>query len=69
MSKLKVDSLSVFPIFKEYITAFNDNNYGQLFLNYMKNGGMSGNIDILKSNSNDIDKYLDGIFSTVVYKV
>ena len=54
--------------FKEYISAFNDKNYQQLFLNYMKNGGMSGNISILKSNPNDIDKYLDGIFSTIVYK-
>ena len=34
----------------------------------MKNGGMTGGIDILKTNSNDIDKYLDGIFSTIVYK-
>ena len=54
--------------FKEYVTAFNDNNnYQQLFLDYMKNGGMPGNIDILKTN-NDVNKYLDGIFSTVVYK-
>ena len=34
----------------------------------MKNGGMPGNINILKTNPNDIDKYLDGIFSTIVYK-
>ncbi len=54
--------------FKEYVSAFNDNNYYQLFLDYMKNGGMPGNIDILKNNPNDIDKYLDGIFSTIVYK-
>ncbi len=54
--------------FKEYVTAFDDNNYQQLFLNYMKNGGMPGNISILKTNYNDIDKYLDGIFSTIVYK-
>lgn len=54
--------------FKEYISAFNDKNYQQLFLNYMKNGGMPGNISILKSNPNDIDKYIDGIFSTIVYK-
>lgn len=54
--------------FKEYISAFDDNNYQQLFLNYMKNGGMPGNINILKTNPNDIDKYLDGIFSTIVYK-
>lgn len=54
--------------FKEYVSAFDDNNYGQLFLNYMKNGGMPGNISILKTNPNDIDRYLDGIFSTIVYK-
>ena len=54
--------------FKEYITAFDDKNYQQLFLNCMKNGGMPGNIDILKTNPNDLDKYLDGIFSTIVYK-
>ena len=54
--------------FKEYVSAFDDNNYPQLFLNYMKNGGMPGNISIIKSNPNDLDKYLDGIFSTIVYK-
>ncbi len=54
--------------FKEYVSAFDDNNYQKLFLEYMKNGGMPGNISILKSNPNDIDKYLDGIFSTIVYK-
>lgn len=54
--------------FKEYTTAFDDKNYQQLFLNYMRNGGMPGNISILKTNPNDIDKYLDGIFSTIVYK-
>ena len=55
--------------FKEYITAFEDNkNYQQLFLEYMRNGGMPGNISILKSNPNDLDKYFDGIFSTIVYK-
>lgn len=54
--------------FKEYISAFQDKNYQQLFLDYMRNGGMPGCIDILKSSPNDVDKYLDGIFSTVVYK-
>lgn len=55
--------------FKEYISAFKgNNNYQQLFLEYMKNGGMPGNIPILKTNPNDLDKYLDGIFSTIVYK-
>ena len=54
--------------FKEYVSAFDSDNYQQLFLNYMKNGGMPGSISILKSNPNDIDKYLDGIFSTIMYK-
>ena len=54
--------------FKEYISAFDNNNYQQLFLDYMRNGGMPGNINILKSNVNDLNKYLDGIFSTIVYK-
>ncbi len=54
--------------FKEYVSAFNDNNYQKLFLDYMKNGGMPGNLSVLQTNPNDIDKYLDGIFSTIVYK-
>ena len=56
--------------FKEYCSAFKEKNESKdrLFLEYMKNGGMPGNIAILGTNPNDIDKYLDGIFSTVVYK-
>ena len=54
--------------FKEYVSAFDSKNYQQLFLDYMKNGGMPGNISILKTNPDDINKYLDGIFSTIVYK-
>lgn len=56
--------------FKEYISAFENRNDSKdrLFLEYMKNGGMPGNISILEDNYNDIDRYLDGIFSTVVYK-
>lgn len=55
--------------FKEYVSVFNDNsNYNQLFLEYMRVGGMPGNISILKTNPDGLDKYLDGIFSTVVYK-
>ena len=57
--------------FKEYVSAFRDNkniNEQKLFLEYIKNGGMPGNISILKNNPEDINKYLDGIFSTIVYK-
>ena len=55
--------------FKEYVSAFpNNNNYYQLFLEYMRNGGMPGNLSIINTNPNDIDKYMDVIFSTIVYK-
>lgn len=54
--------------FKEYSSAFETDNYQQLFLQYMQFGGMPGNISILKSNIIDFDKYMEGIFSTIVYK-
>ena len=56
--------------FKEYLSIFDKENVNEqkVFLEYMKNGGMPGNITILKNNPNDLDKYLDGIFSTIVYK-
>lgn len=57
--------------FKEYLNAFEDrknkSNY-EYFLDYMKYGGMPGNIPIIKDNPNDLDTYLEGIFSTIVYK-
>lgn len=56
--------------FKEYLSAFNNkekSNY-EYFLDYMKYGGMPGNISILKDNPNDLDTYLEGIFTTIVYK-
>lgn len=55
--------------FKEYITVFpNNKNYQALFLEYMKNGGMPGTISVMDSGMNDINRYLDSIFSTVVFK-
>ena len=39
--------------FKEYVTAFDDKDYQKLFLNYMKNGGMPGNISIATIKAND----------------
>ena len=51
--------------FREYSSTFKNDNYQQLFLDYMKNGGMPGSINI---KSNEIDKYLDEIFSTIIYK-
>lgn len=56
--------------FKEYLSAFTDktkSNY-EYFLDYMRNGGMPGNLSIIKDNPNDLDMYLEGIFTTVIYK-
>ena len=61
--------IKILPLsFKEYISAFDSQNYQQLFLDYLKNGGMPGSINIIQSIPNEVDKYLDGIFSTIVYK-
>ena len=57
--------------FKEYFSAFDHNlnkSSYEYFLDYMKTGGMPGNISILKDNPNDLDTYLEEIFTTIVYK-
>ena len=56
--------------FKEYLNAFDNKEKSryEYFLDYMKNGGMPGNISILKDNPSDLDMYLEGIFTTIVYK-
>ncbi len=56
--------------FKEYLSAFSNSNKSNYehFIDYMRNGGMPGNIAILKDNPNDLDIYLEGIFTTIVYK-
>ena len=56
--------------FKEYLSAFENKEKSryEYFLDYMKNGGMPGNIPILQDNPNDLDTYLEGIFTTIVYK-
>lgn len=56
--------------FKEYLSAFDNKEKSryEYFLDYMKNGGMPGNISILQDNPNDLDTYLEGIFTTIVYK-
>lgn len=56
--------------FKEYLSAFDNKEKSdyEYFLDYMRNGGMPGNISILKDNPNDLDIYLEGIFTTIVYK-
>lgn len=66
----KYVEIKMLPLsFKEYVSAFSgNNNYQSLFLEYMKNGGMPGTISVLDLGINDINKYLDSIFSTVVFK-
>ncbi len=56
--------------FKEYLSAFSnlDKSRYDYFLDYMKNGGMPGSISIFKDNPNDLDTYLEGIFTSVIYK-
>ncbi len=56
--------------FKEYLSAFENKEKSryEYFLDYMKNGGMPGNIPILQDNPNDLDTYLEGIFTTIIYK-
>ena len=56
--------------FKEFLEAMPQNNKSQYecFLEYMEYGGMPGNLPILKENISDLDVYLEGIFSTIVYK-
>ena len=55
--------------FKEYISGFeNNSNYQSLFLDYMKNGGMPGVLNILDLDTDGINTYLDSIFSTVIVK-
>ena len=56
--------------FKEYLSNFDnkDKSRYEYFLDYMKIGGMPGNLSIIRDDVNRLDMYLEGIFTTVVYK-
>lgn len=54
--------------FKEFRSVFMDEDEQKVFLDYMKFGGMPGNINFIKKNVDGVNKYLDGIFASVVYK-
>ena len=55
--------------FKEYLSAFDDKqNQESKFLYYLKYGSFPQTIELFKREPNTINSYLDGIFSTVVYK-
>ncbi len=56
--------------FKEYLSNFDNKEKSryEYFLDYMKIGGMPGNLSIIRDDANRLDMYLEGIFTTVVYK-
>lgn len=56
--------------FKEYLSNFDnkEKSHYEYFLDYMKIGGMPGNLSIIRDDANRLDMYLEGIFTTVVYK-
>ena len=56
--------------FKEYLSNFDNKEKSryEYFLDYMKVGGMPGNLSIIRDDANRLDMYLEGIFTTVVYK-
>ena len=56
--------------FKEYLSNFDNKEKSryEYFLDYMKIGGMPGNLSIIRDDVNGLDMYLEGIFTTVVYK-
>ncbi len=56
--------------FKEYLSNFDNREKSryEYFLDYMKIGGMPGNLSIIRDDANRLDMYLEGIFTTVVYK-
>lgn len=55
--------------FKEYLSTFDDKqNQESKFLYYLKYGSFPQTIELFKRAPNTINSYLDGIFSTVVYK-
>ena len=56
--------------FKEYLSKFDNKEKSryEYSLDYMKIGGMPGNLSIIRDDVNRLDMYLEGIFTTVVYK-
>lgn len=56
--------------FREYLGNFDNKEKSryEYFLDYTKFGGMPGNLSIIRDDVNRLDMYLEGIFTTVVYK-
>ncbi len=55
--------------FKEYLSAFDKNvDKQEKLLEYFKYGSLPQTVELLKTSPNTIYSYVDGVFSTVVYK-
>lgn len=55
--------------FKEYLSAFDKNvDKQEKLLDYFKYGSLPQTVELLKNAPNTIYSYIDGVFSTVVYK-
>ena len=55
--------------FKEYLSAFDENvDKQEKLLDYFKYGSLPQTVQLFKIDSDLIDDYLDGVFSTVIYK-
>lgn len=55
--------------FKEYLSAFEENiDKQEKLLDYFKYGSLPQTIELFKTDPDLINSYLDGVFSTVVYK-
>ena len=52
--------------FKEYLSAFNDNNLQQHYMNYLVNSSFPGTLELQRKQ--DIRAYLEGIYNTVILK-
>lgn len=55
--------------FKEYLSAFEENiDKQEKLLDYFKYGSLPQTVELFKTDPNLINSYLDGVFSTVIYK-
>lgn len=55
--------------FKEYLSAFEENvDKQEKLLDYFKYGSLPQTVELFKTDPDLINSYLDGVFSTVIYK-